>query len=188
MYNKLNRHRLQLVIKKIEILLLVYKLGINTQIHLIQQANMNLSRLPIEVFNMIKDFVFSKLPKDDIRYAMLHPIYANPYRWNFGNLISMGWTFTSYDGKLILFRTKVVCFNPLFDEKPIMESISDLRKIVEETKNKKQANALLNSEVSNRNRLKRDQRLQIREMLHMERKQSRNRNKLTRINRGAMHK
>jgi hypothetical protein len=165
--------------------LIVYTQLINKQIHLIKQANMNLSYLPSEIINMIKDFVFSKIPKDDIRYTMLHPIYANPYRWNFGNLISMGWTFKVYDGKLILFRTKVVCFNPLFDEEPIMESIADLRKIVEEKKNKKQANVLLNSEVSNRNRLKRDQRLQIREMRHTERNQSHNRKKLTKINRGG---
>ena len=150
---------------------------------------MNLSHLPSEIFNMIKDFVFSKIPKDDNRYTMLHPIYGNPYRWNFGNLISMGWTFTAYDGKLILFRTKVVCFNPLFDEEPEDRPVwRNLKEIVEEHKNKKQANALLNSEVSNRNRLKRDQRLQIREMRHMERKQSHNRQKLTKINRGAMHK
>lgn len=136
---------------------------------------MNLSHLPSEIINMIKDFVFSKIPKDDIRYNMLRPIYGNPHRWHFGNLMSMGWTFTVYYEKLILFRTKVVCFNPLFDEEPIMESISDLRKIVEEQKNKIQANALLNSEVSNRNRLKRDQRLQIREMRHTERNQSHNR-------------
>lgn len=108
---------------------------------------MNLSHLPSEIFNMIKDFVFSKIPKDDIRYTMLHPIYTNPYRWNFGNLISMGWTFTTYDRKIILLHTKVV----LFDEE------------------------LINSEVSNRKRLKRDQILQKREMRRMERKQSHNR-------------
>ena len=109
---------------------------------------MNLSHLPSEIINMIKDFVFSKIPKDDIRYAMLHPIYANPYRWNFGNLISMGWTFTAYDGKLILFRSTKVA---IFDE------------------------VLINSEVSNRKRLKCDQILQKREMRRMERKQSHNR-------------
>lgn len=110
---------------------------------------MNMSYLPSEIINMIKDFVFSKIPKDDIRYNMLCPIYGNPYRRHFGNLISTGWTFTTYDRKIILFHTKVA----VFDE------------------------VLINSEVSNRKRLKRGQILQKRDMLRMERKQSHHRNR-----------
>lgn len=42
-----------------------------------QNQNMNLSRFPKEIVNLIKDFVFRRIPKDDIRYSMLSLLYQD---------------------------------------------------------------------------------------------------------------